>query len=75
MATTTASNTDNAANALKALVAPLAAIGNFLIGVGESNARVRKLEHLHSLSDEQLAEKGLTREEIVRHVFAGQLYV
>lgn len=34
-----------------------------------SNPRLRQIERLSALSDEQLAARGLRREDIVRHVF------
>ncbi len=42
--------------------------GLMLLSVARS--RVQKLEYLQSLSDEDLKKKGLTREQIVYHVFA-----
>ena len=50
-------------------------IFDFLVKVGESNARVRKLERLSALSDEQLAKMGLERENLVRYVFSDFMYV
>ncbi|MEM7319211.1 MAG: DUF1127 domain-containing protein [Pseudomonadota bacterium] len=43
-------------------------IWNALIRIGEANSRVRRIEVLSGLSDEQLAERGLRREDIIRHV-------
>ncbi|MGB0662088.1 MAG: DUF1127 domain-containing protein [Mangrovicoccus sp.] len=40
-----------------------------MISVMENHPRMKKIERLQALSDEQLAEIGLTRETIVRHVF------
>ncbi|WP_299786232.1 DUF1127 domain-containing protein [uncultured Marivita sp.] len=37
--------------------------------IAEANSRVREVERLQALSDETLAEKGIKREDIVRHVF------
>jgi uncharacterized protein YjiS (DUF1127 family) len=51
------------------------AIGNALISVSEANSRVRQVEALSALSDEQLKARGLRREDIVRHVFSDALYL
>ncbi|MEO9781536.1 MAG: DUF1127 domain-containing protein [Sedimentitalea sp.] len=45
------------------------AIGNALVAMSTSNARVRQVEALQRLSDEELEERGLKRSEIARHVF------
>lgn len=42
-----------------------------LIRVGEANAKVVKIKQLHELTDEELAVRGLKREDIVRLVMAG----
>ncbi len=47
----------------------LAALGNAVTLISISNDRVRQVEALQSLSDEELAERGLRRDEIARHVF------
>lgn len=39
-----------------------------LIRVGEANSRVRRIEALCKLSDEELAARGMRREDIVRVV-------
>ncbi|QFT61753.1 DUF1127 domain-containing protein [Roseivivax sp. THAF30] len=40
-----------------------------MIWIGENNRRVQQAQALHAMSDEQLAERGLRREDIARHVF------
>lgn len=65
--TTTAPSTVNGAFSL--LAAPFVAIGNWMIRLAESNTQVRKAQFLYSLSDEDLAKRGLKREDIVTHVF------
>ncbi|MCA0938837.1 MULTISPECIES: DUF1127 domain-containing protein [Alloyangia] len=52
-----------------------AAIGNGLVAMGEANPRLRKIEALQRLSDEQLAERGIRREDIARHVFQDVFYL
>ena len=68
MATTiTAPSTVN--GAFNLLAAPFVAIGNWMIRLAESNTQVRKAQFLYGLSDEELAKRGLKREDIVTHVF------
>ena len=52
-----------------------AAIGRGLVRMGENSSRYRRLQALSALSDEALAERGLRRENIARHVFADVYYV
>ncbi|WP_367646965.1 DUF1127 domain-containing protein [Ruegeria arenilitoris] len=41
-----------------------------LISVGEANAKVLRIKALHELTDEELAARGIQREDIVRLVMA-----
>jgi len=41
--------------------------------IAESSSRMQLVNQLNAMSDAQLAEKGLTREDIVRHVFADRI--
>ncbi|MDA5556612.1 DUF1127 domain-containing protein [Shimia sp. MMG029] len=59
----------------KLLAAPFRAIGNGLIALAENNSRVQQIETLNAMSDAQLAERGLRREEIVRHVFRDYMHL
>lgn len=47
------------------------AVGFFdtLINLAESNSRLRRIETLKAMSDKELSELGLKREDIVPHVF------
>ncbi len=56
---------------LKALAAPFVAVGNAMITMGEANARVRQANYLHSLSDRQLADIGIKREDIAQYAYGG----
>lgn len=58
---------------LRLLMKPFAAIGSFLVALAESSHRMQRVQALNNLTDAQLAEKGLTREDIVRHVFADRM--
>lgn len=48
---------------------------DFLVMIGENNARVRQLERLQAMSDAELAARGLKRDQLVRYVFSDFLYV
>ncbi|MEL6608638.1 MAG: DUF1127 domain-containing protein [Pseudomonadota bacterium] len=49
------------------------AFWNGLVALGEAGARTEEIKYWQSLSDEQLAERGLTRDQIVRHVFRDRI--
>ena len=51
------------------------ALGNAIVTLGEANSRVRRAEALQALTDKELAEKGLKREDIPRHVFGDIFFV
>ena len=51
-----------------------AAIGNALILAAEANPRMKRVQALQRMSDEELAERGIKREDIVRIVFQDVLY-
>jgi len=57
------------------LMAGLRAIGTALVNVAETNSRVHKIQALQNLSNDQLTERGIRREDIVRHVFRDQMYL
>lgn len=50
-------------------------IFNALASISESNVRVKEVQRLNDMSDEQLAGHGLKREDIVRHVFRDAFYI
>lgn len=58
---------------LRTLAAPFVALGNAMIRIAEANSQLHQAQFLQSLSDEELTNRGLTRDDIVRHVFAGRL--
>lgn len=49
---------------------PFAAIWNGLIAIAEKNTRLKMAEALHKLSDAELAERGLRRQDIAMYVFS-----
>ncbi|WP_116082733.1 DUF1127 domain-containing protein [Tropicimonas sp. IMCC34011] len=67
-------STDHASTLGSAIAAPFRAFGRFLVSIGESNARLRRVQELQNLTDAQLAKRGLTRDDIVRYVFRDRLY-
>lgn len=54
---------------------PFVAIGNFMVSMAEANTRSQKLQQLMDLSDAQLAERGLKRDNLVHHVFSDSYYI
>ncbi|MBE1283290.1 MAG: hypothetical protein GJ676_08245 [Rhodobacteraceae bacterium] len=46
-----------------------------LISLGEARSRVRQIEFLQSLSDEELEKRGLKRDQIVHRVFADSIWL
>ncbi|MBT0956421.1 DUF1127 domain-containing protein [Alphaproteobacteria bacterium KMM 3653] len=54
---------------LSVLAVPFRAVGNFFMAVAEASSLHHRVEKLSALSDEELAAKGLAREDIVSHVF------
>lgn len=45
------------------------AIGKAMLMTAQSDSRMRQVEALNALSDAELAERGLRRDEIARYVF------
>ncbi len=74
MAYTTALNS-SAGSAFAPVWRVLAGMGNALVRLAETNPKLRELEALSALSDEELAHRGIRREEIVRRVFGGSPWV
>ena len=48
---------------------------NALTRMAEANTRVQQVEALQNLSDEDLAAKGIRREDIARFVYRDVLYI
>ncbi|WP_254695308.1 DUF1127 domain-containing protein [Oceanicola sp. D3] len=46
-----------------------------LVSLAEANPRMKAVSRLSAMSDEELAARGLKREDIVRHVFRDIYYV
>ena len=48
-------------------------VWNWLVKVGERRARTAELSYYMSMTDEELAKRGLRREDVVRHVFRDRI--
>lgn len=51
------------------------AIGHVFVAIAEASPRMKKLEQLSSMTDEELAAKGMRREDIVKYVFDGKAFL
>ncbi len=60
---------------LKILAKPFVAIGNGMVALGEANDRSRKVQRLMAMSDAELAQRGIKRDQIVQHVFSDVYYI
>ncbi len=66
----------NSRFSLPGLIASIgSSINSALISVAQAQSRVRQVEFLQSLSDEELKNRGLTRERIVHRVFADSIWL
>ncbi|WP_428927556.1 DUF1127 domain-containing protein [Marinibacterium sp. SX1] len=70
-----ATHTTAPATALSAVQHFFASIGNALVAVAEANPRMKKVHALQRMTDAELAERGIKREDIVRVVFHDVLYM
>ncbi|MFV0244367.1 MAG: hypothetical protein ACK5IB_05015 [Qingshengfaniella sp.] len=59
------------AGLLSALGAPFRGLWNFLVMVGENNAKLKLYQRLSAMSDDELARRGLNREDLIRRIFVG----
>ena len=75
MAHATNAQITNHLNPLGAILGFFRAIGNALINIAEANPRLNRARDLMDMTDEQLAARGLKREEIVKHVFSDTMYI
>ena len=58
----------NAPSIVRPVFQAVANTFDFLVQLGSANQMAQDMEHLLSLSDEQLAKRGLTREELPQYV-------
>ncbi|MCA8880300.1 MAG: DUF1127 domain-containing protein [Rhodobacteraceae bacterium] len=74
-ATTTDLHTGDRAAPLAVLAAPFKALLNVLVHLAEASPRMRAIQKYQAMSDAELAARGLTRDEIVHHVFGDKFYL
>ncbi|MFC4216056.1 DUF1127 domain-containing protein [Pseudophaeobacter arcticus] len=60
---------------LNLLAKPFTALGRGLVAIAENNTRYQTLNKLMALSDEELAKRGLKRDQLVHHVFSDSYYL
>ena len=60
---------------ISAVAAVMAAFGASLMRAAEASSRIDRVEALQAKSDAELAKMGITRDDIVRHVFRDLYYV
>lgn len=70
-----AQQTSHNPSLLRSLSASLEAVFNAFLRIGQVGSRAKQVEALNALSDEELAKRGVSRQEIVRHVFADVYYM
>ena len=51
------------------------AIGRGLVAMAEADQRLKLVNHLQSLTDQQLADKNIKRDDIVRYAFRDLYYL
>lgn len=59
---------------LRLLTAPFRAFLDALVMAAELNPRLHEIRKLQAMSDAELAQRGLTRDGIVQHVFRDRFY-
>lgn len=70
MAHATASTSKSAGNYLSRTAS---SFGRFLVKAAESNTRLKQMRALQDLSDQELSQMGLKRDDIPRYVFPSHL--
>lgn len=73
MAFVTQANTD--APTQNVFVKALKAVGQFFADVAQANSRSHIVDSLNRKTDRQLADMGIAREDIVRHVFRDKMHL
>ncbi|MBP0483779.1 DUF1127 domain-containing protein [Sagittula salina] len=60
---------------LETIMSGLNGVLESLASIAENSHRMREIERLQALSDDELAARGLTRQGIAHHVFRDVYYV
>ena len=50
------------------------AVMNLLVSIAQSTPRYRAIEYYNALSDDELAQMGMTRADVVQKIFGARLY-
>ncbi|MHA6264558.1 hypothetical protein ACXYMO_15250 [Arenibacterium sp. CAU 1754] len=53
----------------------LTAMWDGLVRIGENSTIMRQVDALNAMSDDELAARGLTRQQVLHRIFAGRLYI
>lgn len=56
-------------------VSVFTALIDMLVRVMENHPHARQIERLNAMSDEDLAAKGVTRQDVIRHIFRDRYYI
>ena len=64
-----------AANDTGSFARTLDRVLHWLADIAEKNPQLRRVRALQALSDQELATRGLKRDEIVHHVFADKMHL
>lgn len=57
------------------LIAPFATIGRGLIAIAEAGPRMQQVRRLNAMTDQDLADLGTDRAEMVRKIFGGSIHL
>ena len=63
------------ANLLETLARPFIALGNALTNISESSEMAQKAKRVAEMTDEDLASKGLTREQAIQDIFKAYAHI
>ena len=75
MATIATAHHKSAGFPIAALLAPFRAIGHFMVALAEASPQMRALNRLSTISDAELAARGLTREDEIRRILGASAAV
>lgn len=67
--------TTDAGHAPLSISSIFSALGRALIRAAENNPRMKQVARLNETSDAELAEQGLSREEVLHHIFRDRYYI
>lgn len=69
----------HAPSILRTTIAGIVTFGSWILGllvqIAEFSSTYRAIEYYNALSDEQLAEMGMTRQDVVQKIFGSRNYM